>query len=269
MTRQQTSSPGPRSRGQYAPINGIQLYHEIHGNGPPLVLVHGGGSTIETTFGRILPLLAKRHRVIAVEMQAHGRTRDIDRAMTFEQDADDLAALLRHLHIAKADFFGFSNGGTTALQVGIRHPGIVNRLVIASANYRRDGMMPGFWDSMSNAKFSDMPQAYKDAYLNVTPDPDGLLAMFTRDATRMQGFTDIPDAAIRSIDAPTFVVDGDRDVVVPEHAVALSRLLPDARLCILPGGHGEYFGELMFAHVGDDVPPRFVSIVEEFLLPPG
>ena len=123
----------------YAPVNGLKMYYEIHGDAraetPPLVLLHGGGSTIETTFGKILPALAKSRQVIAFEQQGHGRTADIaDRPFTFEQSADDAAALLEHLKIEKADFFGFSNGGNIALQIAIRHPKLVRKLVVASAD---------------------------------------------------------------------------------------------------------------------------------------
>src|SRR4051812_27461893 len=124
--------------GNYASVNGLQMYYQIHGTGKPLVLLHGGGSTIESTFGRILPALAKTHQVIAIELQAHGHTKDIDRPLSFEQDADDVAVLLTQLHINKADFLGFSNGGTTCLQIAIRHPKLVNKLVLASATYKRD-----------------------------------------------------------------------------------------------------------------------------------
>src|SRR5882672_649217 len=99
-----------QSSGKYAQVNGLKMYYEVHGNGFPLVLIHGGGSTIGTTFGRILPVLAKTHKIIAVEMQAHGHTADINRPLSFKQDADDVAELLKQLHIGKADIFGFSNG---------------------------------------------------------------------------------------------------------------------------------------------------------------
>src|SRR5687768_5323976 len=144
-----------RQQGHYAEVNGSKLYYEVHGAGKPLVLIHGGGSTITTTFGRILPELAKRHRVIAVELQAHGHTLDIDRPLSFEQDADDVAALLSQLHIDKADFFGFSNGGTTCLQIAIRHPKRVGKLVLASTIYKRDGMQPGFFDGMQQATLAN------------------------------------------------------------------------------------------------------------------
>lgn len=249
----------------YASVNGLRMYYELHGTeGFPLVLVHGGGSTINTTFGRILPLLARTHRVIAVEVQAHGHTRDIDRPFTFTQDADDIAALLDTLHVAQADVFGFSNGGTTALQVGIRHAAKVRKLIIASSNFTRAGMIDGFWDGMMKARFEEMPQVYKDELRKIDPSDAAVHALFERDAKRMQGFVDIPEASIKTIQAPTLVVDGDRDVVRIEHAVELSRLLPHGRVCILPGSHGEYFGEISFK-VAERVPRGFVDLIDEFL----
>ena len=260
-----TSAPvHPRSG--YAHVNGLEMYYELHGEGgTPLVLIHGGGSTIGTNFGRVLPLLSRSRRVIAVEVQAHGHTRDIDRPFTFEGDADDVAALLDSLHVAKADILGFSNGGTTALQIAIRHPGKVNRLVIASSNYRRDGMQEGFWDFMQKGTFADMPQPYKDAYLAINPSQEGVHAMHDRDAKRMLAFKDIPDESIHGIQAPALVVDGDHDVVRVEHALALSRLLPHARLAILPGTHGEYLGEIMTPKVSDRTVGMFADLVLEFL----
>lgn len=106
----------------YSDVNGISMYYEIHGAGEPLVLIHGGGSTIQSTFGRIIPQLAKDYAVIAVELQNHGRSGFRNVPETFEQDADDVAALLRNIGTNKASFFGFSNGGTTAMQIAIRHP---------------------------------------------------------------------------------------------------------------------------------------------------
>src|SRR5438552_5922065 len=189
----------PEQKGRYAAVNGLKMYYEIHGSGRRLVLLHGGGSTIESTFGRILPDLAKAHQVISVELQAHGHTKDIDGPLSFEQDADDVAALLKQLSIEKADIMGFSNGGTTALQIAIRHPGLVNKLVLASATYRRDGMQPGFFDGFKNASLEMIPQPLKEAYLKANPDTSGLKAMFDRDVARMLAFKDIADSDIKSI----------------------------------------------------------------------
>ena len=258
-------NPGLPKTG-YARVNGLRMYYELHGaGGTPLVLIHGGGSTIGTNFSRVLPLLSRNRRVIAVEMQAHGHTLDIDRPFTFEQDADDVAALLDSLHVPKADVLGFSNGGTTALQIAIRHPAKVNRLVIASANYRRDGMVDGFWDAMQKGTYADMPQPFKDAYLKINPSQAGVHALYERDSKRMLAFKDIPDASIRGIQSPTLVVDADQDVVRVEHALALSKLLPHARLLVLPGTHGSYMGEIMSPKVSDRTVAIFADLVTAFL----
>jgi pimeloyl-ACP methyl ester carboxylesterase len=260
-----TSAPA-HARSGYAVVNGLRMYYELHGaGGTPLVLIHGGGSTIGTNFGRVLPQLSRSRRVIAVEVQAHGHTRDIDRPFTFEQDADDVAALLDSLQVPTADILGFSNGGTTALQIAIRHPGKVNRLVIASSNYRRDGMQAGFWDFMEKGTYADMPKPYEAAYLKINPSQTGVHAMHDRDAKRMLAFKDIPDESIHGIQAPTLVVVGDKDVIRPEHALALSRTLPHARLCILPGTHGSYLGEIMTPNVSDRTVRVFADVVNEFL----
>jgi len=249
----------------YAPVNGLKMYYEIHGSGKPLVLLHGGGSTMLSTFGRILPELAKTHRVIAVELQAHGHTLDIDRPLSFEQDADDVAALLEQLHIEKADFMGFSNGGTTCLQIAIRHPELVNKLVLASAIYKRDGLQPGFFDSIQHASLENMPLPLKEAYLKANPNPKGLQAMFDRDVARMAAFKDISDADIWAIQAPELVINGDADVVRAEHALALSHALSHAQLAILPGGHGEYMGEILSADKDSKMPELVTVMIEAFL----
>jgi len=258
-------NPQHKQTGHYAAVNGLKLYYEIHGGGRPLVLLHGGGSTIESTFGRILPELAKIHQVIAVELQAHGHTPDIDRPLSFEQDADDVAALLKQLHIAKADIMGFSNGGMTSLQMAIRHPQLVNKLILASTPYKREGMQAGFWEGLQHASLDNMPQPLKDAYLKANPDPKGLQAMFDRDRTRMLAFKDFSDADIHAIQAPTLVINGDADVVRAEHVLALSRALLHARLAILPGGHGEYIGEICAAEKNSKIPALVMAVIEAFL----
>lgn len=230
----------PAVRTGYAPVNGLRLYFEIHGVAnpaqPPLVLLHGGGDTIQTSFGQILPVLAGERQVIAFEQQGYGHTADIaDRPFSFEQSADDTAALLEYLHIEKADLFGFSNGGTIALQVAIRHPQAVRKLVLASALVTRDGAYPWLWEAMAKARLENMPQELQEAYLQVAPQPENLRLMHDKAAQRVREFKDIPSAAIRSIAAPTLVVVGDADVIRPEHAVTMFRLLPHAQLAVLPG----------------------------------
>lgn len=228
----------------YASVNGLKMYYEIHGTGTPLVLIHGGGSTLQTTFGRVLHDFAKTHQVIAVEMQAHGHTADIDRPLSFQQDADDIAELLKQLKIEKADIFGFSNGASTTLQFAIRHPEMANKIIVASTFYKKSGAPDWFWDMMSKPTFEGMPQPYKDAFLKINPDTNALHRMYERDVARMQSFPDISDEQMKSIKAPALIILGDRDVTTPEHAGEMQRLITNARLAIIPGGHGEYIGEL-------------------------
>jgi len=251
----------------YAAVNGLNMYYEIHGKGSPLVLIHGGGSTIQTTFGRVLDYFAKNHKVIAVEMQAHGHTADIDRPLSFEQDADDVAALLKQLNISKADIFGFSNGASTTLEIAIRHPQLINKIIVASTMYNKSGAQPWFWDMMANATFEQMPQPLKDAYRQINPDTNALYAMYNRDVTRMRTFKDIKEEDIRSINAPAFVIIGTEDVVRPEHAVEMYRLLPHGQLAILPGAHGEFIGEITTAQDKDFIAGT-VSMIEKFLSGP-
>lgn len=248
----------------YAPINGINMYYEIHGSGSmPLVLIHGGGSTIESSFGNLLPLLTGK--LIAVELQAHGRTGDRDAPESFQQDADDVAALLKHLHIDKANILGFSNGASTTLQIAIRHPQLVNKIVAVAGIYKKDGFIPGFFEGLQNAKLSDMPAPLQEAYLKVNPDKNGLQNMFNKDVERMQNFKDWADDDLRSIKAPTLLMLGDRDVITPEHTIKMSRLIPGARLVILPGVHGELIGEVCAAKPGSKQPQVTAMLVEEFL----
>lgn len=251
--------------GRYASVNGLKLYYEIHGKGVPLVLLHGGGSTIESNYARILPALAEVYMVIAVELQAHGHTLDIERPLSFEQDADDVAELLKQLHINKANFMGFSNGGTTCLQIAIRYPAMVSKLVLASALYSKDGMPVAFWEFMQHASFESMPQPLKDAYLKANPDTMGLLKMFHRDVARMNSFMNISEEDIKAINAPALVINGDKEAVFPDHALALSRLLPNGRLAILPSGHGDYIGEICAPNTNSKIPSLVVTLINEFL----
>jgi len=222
----------------YAPVHGLQMYYEIHGAsgdpGTPLVLLHGGGSTFETSFGDLLPTLARGRRVIAYDRQGHGRTADVDRPFTFQQSAEDAVALLHHLGIQRADFFGYSNGGHIAIQIALSHPEVVRKLVIESAMFDREGSDPAFWESFHHARIEDMPRDLKEAYLKVAPRPEELPAMFAKSVKQMLDFKGWSAEEIRSIHAPTLVVVGDRDLVRPEHAVTMYQLLPRAQLAILP-----------------------------------
>lgn len=253
------------SKKGYSEVNGIKMYYEIYGQGKPLVLLHGGGSTIQTTFGRVIPMLAKHRQVIAVELQAHGRTGDRDKEVSFVQDADDVAVLLKHLNIDKADFFGFSNGGTTTVQMAIRHPQIVDKMVLGSALCKRNGVPVQFWDFMKQATLANMPEQLKEAYLQVAPDPKGLQIMHDKDAKRMLNFTDIPDQQIESIKAPALIIIGDKDVIMPEHAVEMHRQMINSELAIIPGVHGEYIGEVTTLKLGSKEEDFVIPMIERFL----
>lgn len=249
----------------YAEVNGLKMYYEIHGQGAPLVLIHGGGSTIQSTFGKILPLLAQHYKLIAVELQAHGRTSDRNSRESFVQDANDVAALLQYLNINKADFLGFSNGGHTAMQIAISRSGIVNKLILVSSFYKRDGVIRGFFEGLQQATLENMPAPLKTAYLQVNNDKKGLQTMFDKDRERMLQFKDWSDQELQSIQAPTFLIIGDHDVVTPEHAVKMSHVIPNAQLMILPGTHGSFIGEICTAQAGSKLPETTVAIIEEFL----
>jgi pimeloyl-ACP methyl ester carboxylesterase len=251
----------------HAPVNGINIYYEVHGHGDgiPLVLLHGGGSTIEVTFSRVLPVFAGNRRVIAVEEQGHGRTTDRDAPVTFESSADDVAALIGYLKVDRADIFGFSNGASIALQVAIRHPRLVRKLVFASSMTKKYGAHPQLWEFIKQADFSNMPQPLKDAFLRVNPDENQLRTMHDKDAARMQNFKDVPDALLSSVRAPTLIVLGDQDIVKLEHAFELTRLISGARLLILPGGHGDYLGEAVMTQKDTRYPELTAALIEEFL----
>lgn len=249
----------------YSHVNGIKMYYELCGHGKPLVLIHGGGSTIPSSFGKIMPLLAKKYRVIAMELQNHGRSGFRRGPETFEQDADDVATLLNNIGIGQAAFLGFSNGGTTALQLAIRHPELVNKLVLAAAAFRRDGFITGFFEAMQQATLESMPAELKDSFSKVNPDASKLPLMFEADRDRMIAFRDLPADLIKSIKAPALIINGDADVILPEHALELFRLIPGSQLAIVPGGHGGYIGEITALNQEEGVLEFIVSLILRFL----
>lgn len=249
----------------YSEVNGLKMYYEVYGQGKPLVLIHGGGSTIQTSFEKVIPLFAKNRKVIALELQAHGRTSDRNQDLSFEQDADDVAALLKNLHIGKADFFGFSNGGTTVLQIAIRHPEIVDKIVLGSALSKRNGVPDWFWGFMEQAALENMPEQLKTAYKETSSNPEGLQVMHDRDAKRMVHFKDIPNEKIKAIQAPALIIIGDKDIILPEHALEIHRQIANSQLAIIPGGHGEYIGEITTLDADFKESTLVVPLIEKFL----
>ena len=230
----------------YAQIGPLSMYHEIAGEGPPLVLLHGAYMTADMMAGLRAGLTAGR-RVITPELQGHGRTADVDRPLTREQMAEDTAALLRHLGAAPADVVGFSMGGGIALQLAIRHPDVVRRLVVISTVYTHDGMKPealALYPTITPELFAGSPA--ERAYRELAPNPGDFPVLVEKLVALLSTSHGWSADAIRAIRAPTLVVVGDADVVRLEHAVELFRLrgggaigdfaeLPDARLAVLPG----------------------------------
>ncbi len=253
------------STGNYANVNGIKMYYEIYGEGEPLVLIHGGGSTIQTTFGKILPTLTQHYKCIAVELQAHGRTSDRNAPESFTQDADDVAALLKYLNISKANILGFSNGGSTTLQIAIHHSELVDKIIVVAGAYKREGFIPGFFDGFKYATLETMPQGLRDAFLKVNADSAALLNMFNKDVARMVAFKDWNDEDLKSIKSPALIINGDKDVVLPEHALKMSQLISNARLIILPGVHGECIGEIETKSRNSKQPEMVVELMKAFL----
>lgn len=235
-------------QGQYVNVNGLKMYYEIHGEGQPLVLLHGAFSAIGTSFGKLLPELAKTRQVIAFELQGHGHTADIDRPLSYEQMADDTAAALQQLGIEKADFFGYSMGSAVALQVAIRHPKMVRKLVFASVSYKLDGLHPGLMDGLQQMTPNMMyGSPWHEEYKQIAPRPEDFDTLFTKVMQMDKDLKDIPDETIAAIQAPALFIIGDSDIVRPEHAVEMFRLFgggimgdtpagpPDSQLAILPG----------------------------------
>jgi len=230
----------------HAPAGELEMYYEIHGSGEPLLLLHGAYMTIEM-LDTILSPLAGTRQVIAVEQQGHGRTADADRPITYEQMADDTAVVLRHLGIGAADVVGYSMGGGVALQLAIRHPEVVRKLVVASASSTSDGMHAALIEmvpSITPEMFAGSPM--EQEYRRLAPNPDDFPVLVEKlkqlDSTEYAW----PEDDVRAIPAPTMIVVGDSDAIRLEHAVELFRLrgggvmgdlagLPAAQLAVLPG----------------------------------
>lgn len=260
-----------QAKSGYAPVDGLKMYYEIHGHGEPLILLHGG---LESTdmFDAIMPQLAASHEVIAVDLQGHGRTADIDRPPTYEAMADDIAALAHFLKISKADVMGYSLGGEVALRIAIQHPGLVRRLVVVSATYRRDGWYPEIIASESRlnaeaaAQMKQTP-VYK-SYAKIAPRPQDWPVLCTKLGNLFRQNYDW-SADVAKISVPVLLVFGDADAVRTSSAVQFFELLggghhdggwdgsgmSQARLAILPGTtHYTIFSS-----------PQLASVVTAFL----
>jgi pimeloyl-ACP methyl ester carboxylesterase len=230
----ETDTDGPTAKVQsdYVSVNGLKMYYEIHGTGRPLVLLHGAFG-----WATVFPTLAKARQVIAIELQGHGHTADIDRPLTYGQMADDTAALLKQLRIEQADIFGYSMGGTVALALAIRHPNLVRKVAINGSHYGRieDAYNPETFEQFKSLPPDFAPKVLKDPYDKFAPDPKqwpALVAKVKKMGLEFKGFT---REDMKSIKAHVLITLGDRDGVRPEHAVEMFRLIPNAQLAVFPG----------------------------------
>jgi pimeloyl-ACP methyl ester carboxylesterase len=255
----------------YACVNGLNMYYEIHGMGKPLVLLHGGLGGVGM-FEQLLPSLAETRQVIAVELQAHGHTADIDRPLSFELMADDIAALIKLIGLENADIVGYSLGGGVALQTAIRHPAMVRKLVVVSTPYKRGGWYPevlaGMTSMNAEAAKAWVGSPMHQAYASVAPRPEDWPALVAKLSDLLRQDYDW-SAGVAAIKEPTMIVVGDADSVRTVHAVEFFELLGDgksdagwdgsgmsnARLAILPAT----------THYNIFVSPLLVSIVTPFL----
>jgi len=236
----------------YAPVNGLQLYYEIHGAGEPLILLHGGFGVTSMFDGELLPMLTKTRQVITVDLQGHGRTADIDRPLRLEFMADDIAALIKHLGLPKADIMGYSMGGDTAMRTAIQHPEVVRKLVVVSIPFKRDGWYPELRANMAqmnraNATFMQQTPLYQ-AYASVAPAPENFPTLCEKMGDLLRQDYDWTDE-VAALKMPVMIVFGDADSIAPAHAAEFFGLLgggkmdgswdesgmSNARLAILPG----------------------------------
>jgi pimeloyl-ACP methyl ester carboxylesterase len=238
-------SPQPVER--IVSIDGLDMYCAVHGAGRPLVLLHGAMSTIETSFGKVLAPLAETRRVIAIEQQGHGHTADVDRPLTYKRMAEDTAMLLRQLEIENADIFGYSMGAGVALQLAIRDPDLVRKLVLASLAWNRDGLHPEIIGKIEETRPEDLAgSVFEQSYASTAPNPENWPILVAKCSQLDREFEGWSPKEVQSIKAPALMMIGDSDIVRPEHAVQTFRLfgggvegdvggLPRSQLAVLPG----------------------------------
>jgi pimeloyl-ACP methyl ester carboxylesterase len=224
----------------YVDVNGVHMYVETHGDGTPLVLLHGGMLTIDLNFASLIPTLAERHQVIGVELQGHGRTADIDRPITPAALAGDVVGMLDQLGIDRAHVLGHSMGAGVALELAVNHPDRVRSVVGASVSVRPDGMHEDLTDPAKMATSTRLPTPqdfadFSEAYRRLSPHPDRFeefLGRLSASNADLQGWS---DEQLAGITAPILLVIGDRDFTTVEHAALMLELIPGAQLAVLPG----------------------------------
>jgi pimeloyl-ACP methyl ester carboxylesterase len=222
--------------GDYVRVNGLEIYYEVHGSGRPLVLLHGAGMTIDLCWGAWLPELAETRRVVAIEMQGHGHTADIDRDFTLENLAGDVVGVLDHLGIDEADIFGFSMGGLVSLETALRYPDRVGRVVAASVAYRPDGYYPELFEMGTVSRRVPTQEDFKKmraAHEAVAPFPEQF-DQFLAKVGPLPRTHEWSAEELRSIRVPVLLIVGDTDIMRIDHVVEMSELIPDTWLAVLP-----------------------------------
>ncbi|MFC7620045.1 alpha/beta fold hydrolase [Microlunatus sp. GCM10028923] len=232
------------TQGEYASVNGIDLYYEVLGEdrpGPPLIMLHGGALTFRLSFDALLPDLTAERKVIGIELQGHGHTADGDRPFSLRQSAEDVITLLDQLGIEQADFFGYSLGGLVATEVAVLAPGRVGRLVLAASHFgptRGEGYYAEITDldlESPRMPTEEEGAAMISAYLEVAPDPEGFFGSVQKYQAAVHDFEGWTHDQLAGLTMPVLIIIGDTDFVRLEHAVAMKQLVPDAQLAILPG----------------------------------
>jgi len=215
----------PRPTTGYAPVNGLRMYYEIHGRGEPVVLLHGAFMTITTNWDGWIGELTKTRKVIAIEMQGHGRTADTRREFSSDHLADDVAALLGHLGIPRADVIGYSMGGGVAMRVAVRHPDRVRKVVVISSPFRRDGVIPEGQDALRNLTaevFKGSP--IESEYRRLSPTPDQFARFVERMVAANNNGMDLTADQLRATTAPMFFIHGDAEGIRLDHVAEMFRL---------------------------------------------
>jgi pimeloyl-ACP methyl ester carboxylesterase len=213
----------PQAKGARVNVNGMRMYYEVSGTGAPLIVLHGAYMNIPT-MGAIIPKLARTHKVYALELQGHGRTTDIDRPITYPNLADDVAAFMDAVGLQKADVFGYSMGAATGLQVAIRHPAKVNKLVVASGAYDARGWQPEFTEMIPKMSVDMFPPMLEQGYRKLAVNPNGFPAL-ARKLIALESEPMAWEAGVKAIKAPVLIIAGDADVSTLEHNVAMFKLL--------------------------------------------
>lgn len=221
------------------------MYYEVHGEGRPVVLLHGGGWGNIEDWKALIPELARAHRVIAIEQMGHGRTADDPlRDLSYESMAEDTAALLAKLGVETADFVGLSDGGQLALRLAFTHPKLVRKVVASGVALGPSALPAELQKWIETAKADEMPSEGREAYKRLAPQPEHWPALFERVRQMwLRPALGVTEAELRRITAPTLIVSGDEDYVPLEHSVMLMRMIPAAQLCVLPATGHETFKE--------------------------